>query len=282
MQTLSDCGLVEIQIMLLRMNWLPTEMNKYIVISSVIPVIPQSCRVCSNLKFVQIPGVLHFCSNSWNSLGFVFFECFCQVIARSSIVGGTVAMFRASWKLSAAVFCLRIYGQITTLHNITSAEKRREKGVRQTLSFFWFCFFFPCSLSNFLEGLAVAGHWSSSGSQSQQPSGIDFHFQEMSWMWCSMKRKKRNNENKYSNSTRGLALWAATLNNPIGAYVKFLADRGIVGSEFSRGLPVLRVQTLCCSQTRDEWKRAQKDTTLQQSVRWKCCTTLWQNANWLN
>ena len=45
---------------------------------------------------------------------------------------------------------------------------------------------------------------------------------------------------------------AATLNNPIGAYVKFLADRGIVGSEFSGGLPVLRIQAFCCSQTRDE------------------------------
>lgn len=54
-------------------------MNKYIVISSVIPVIPQSCRVCSNLKFVQIPWVLHFCSNSWNSLGFCLF---CIVFAK--------------------------------------------------------------------------------------------------------------------------------------------------------------------------------------------------------
>ena len=135
--------------MLLRMDWLPTEMNKYIVISSVIPVIPQSCRVCSNLKFVQIPGVLHFFQIPEIPWSFVFFECFCQVIARSSIVGGTVAMFRASWKLSAAVFCLRIYGQITTLHNTTSAEKRREKGVWQTLSFFWFCFFLRVRFQTF-------------------------------------------------------------------------------------------------------------------------------------
>ena len=138
MQTLSDCGLVEIH----NDNF-------------------SHCTIFSRYFYVQIRG-----------------KCF----ARSSIVGGTVAMFRASWKLSAAVVA-------SELQNHRKQHTNHKKPVSQeTLTVWWVCqsdvhtepqHFRVWFCFRVLEGLAVAGHWSSSGSQSQQPSGIDVHFHVM-------------------------------------------------------------------------------------------------------
>lgn len=187
------------------MNWLRTEMNKYIVISSVIPVIPQSFfEFVQIFKFVQDHPVQVFL------LFLIVLICFVQILPGHPLL---VALWPCSehhgnWarRSFASEFSVKLRNVTSHYISWEKDAKKLNLVAQEIVSVFFFPF---CSLSNFLEGLAVAGHWSSSGSQSQQPSGIDFHFQEMSWMswmswmWCSMKR---NNESKYSNSTRGLAL----------------------------------------------------------------------------